>query len=639
MTAPAVAWVGVGSNVGKVTTGDIDTNWTGSLAVDTVNFVEGTASLGEKVSAATIEVYTVDATDVTGEPFDFSSGGGNEGDHVFGFLNIFAAWDTIANGGFGLSLAEGNATTDATGTWYVGPQAGYLGGWASYVIDPTNDFDNVVAGTPVWTLAGNPAQLNAVDGFGCRWKTTVTITGNTNNAFVDSISVGEGYRATLGDAGSAEVVFQDYIDFEDTVSTGRFGGLRAISGLLLAKCKLYVGALSGATNTEMIDSGFTVVWEQQVLSDGVTSAVAAGFYEFGASQGTGTTDITLSDGTLAAKSPHDVVVSLSGINGVTITTVALDRGRTVALDDACSWNDSSITNTGLITLGGATFSGNTLSGSTVAADASAMIWDFNADPNGELDDITITKGAAAHHAIEFGTTAPLTMTLTGWTTSGFNAADANNDSTFLFADRGSDVTWTLNVVGGVGNFSFKKVRSGDTVNIVIDPVATLVHVDDNEGVDLQSARVYLTASDGLGPLPYQDSVTITRATTVATVAHTAHGMETGDKVVIKGITDKTEDNNGTHAITWIDANSYSYVTDNSGSTSYTGTIVSTWVSLDEDTDVNGDATVSKTFTGDQNVTGRVRKSTASPRFKTFDIAGTISSSAGLTINVQLILDE
>ena len=144
MTAPSVAWFGVGSNAGKVVACNADTGWDGSLTVDTVNFVEGTASLGEKVSATTVALYTVNTTDVVGEPFAFSSGGGNDGDHIFAWLNIFATWDTLAAGGFGIRVAD-DLATDSLGTWYVGPQVGYLGGWASYVINPSAAFDAVVA--------------------------------------------------------------------------------------------------------------------------------------------------------------------------------------------------------------------------------------------------------------------------------------------------------------------------------------------------------------------------------------------------------------------------------------------------------------------------------------------------------------
>jgi hypothetical protein len=180
---------------------------------------------------------------------------------------------------------------------------------------------------------------------------------------------------------------------------------------------------------------------------------------------------------------------------------------------------------------------------------------------------------------------------------------------------------------------------GGTITYTSAAVTALVHVEDPDAVDLQNARVYLHALDGTGPLPFQDSVTISRSTTTATVTHTAHGMITGDKVVIKGITDKTEDNNGVKTITVTGVNTYTYVTTDAGSTSYTGAIVSTWVAIEELTDVTGDADIVRSFSADQPVEGRVVMSTNSPRYKPFDIAGTISQTDGLTINVQMILDE
>lgn len=633
MTAPAVAWFGVGSNVGKVVAADADNGWDGSLNVDTINKVEGSASLGEKVSNTTIELYTVNTTDVVGEPFDFSASGGNDGDHIFGWLNIFAAWDTLTNGGFGLRVAD-DLATDSLGTWYVGPQPGYLGGWANYVINPAADFDGVVAGTATWTTTGNPAQLSGVDGFGCRWKVTVSITGNTDNAFVDCISVGQGYRLTLGDGVSTEGTFQDLIDFEEGAS-GRFGGLTARGGILFAKCKIAIGAASGATDTEMIDSGFTVVWEPQVLSDGTSSAVAVGFYELRGDQDTGTTDITLSDGSLAAKSPHDVVVDLSGLNSATLTAVALDRGRSVLLDDAVSWTDSSITNTGLVTLGGATFSGCTLSGGTMAdaVDESQMLWNFNADPNGELDGITVTKGANAHHALEFGASAPLTMTLTNWTTVSFNAVDGNNDSTFYFADRGSDVTWTLNIVGGSGSFSFKKARAGDTVNIVEDPVTlTVTATGAADGLAVEGARVLVLAGTDFES---GASVGITRSGSTATVSHTGHGFETGNDVRIRDATQN--EYNGIHSITVTGANAYTYTVSGTPATPATGSPVSSLVIINALTNASGVVSDTRAWAADQAFRGIARRGGANPRVSQ-PLSGTIDSAAGASIPAPMSED-
>ena len=54
-------------------------------------------------------------------------------------------------------------------------------------------------------------------------------------------------------------------------------------------------------------------------------------------------------------------------------------------------------------------------------------------------------------------------------------------------------------------------------------VFSLINVKDNDGVNLQSARVYLAAEDGAGDLPFGAAVTrITRASTTATVKQTSH---------------------------------------------------------------------------------------------------------------------
>ncbi len=211
---------------------------------------------------------------------------------------------------------------------------------------------------------------------------------------------------------------------------------------------------------------------------------------------------------------------------------------------------------------------------------------------------------------------------------------------FKFDDTTGNIT--LNLVNCTHDGSGFTVddRAGCTVTVVIDPVTTSVNVKDENSANLQNARVYLKAADGTGPLPYQDSVTITRSGTVATVSHTAHGMEVGDKFSLKGITDKTEDNNGVQTVATVPgANSYTYTTTDSGSTNYTGSITSTWVALEGLTDASGNISLSKTYSSNQPVDGWVRKSTSGTRYKSFDIAGTINSSSGLAINVKMVVDQ
>ena len=126
---------------------------------------------------------------------------------------------------------------------------------------------------------------------------------------------------------------------------------------------------------------------------------------------------------------------------------------------------------------------------TVAADAAAVIWNVATNPSGLLDDMTFSKGSAAHHAIEFGASAPTTIGLVGHSYSGFNAANEQNDSTLVFADKGSDTTWTVNISGG-DTPSYKRRRGGDTVNIVASVTVTLTGL-----VPGTEVRVYDTSDD------------------------------------------------------------------------------------------------------------------------------------------------
>jgi hypothetical protein len=499
MTAPAVAWMGIGSNVGKVHTCEaVSTNWTAysgsiSVSVNTTNFIGGASSLSEKCSNTTKEGYTVDTTDIVGEPFDFSASGGNDGDHIFAWLTAYESWDTISNGGYGIIVAD-DLATDSIGLWHVGPQANFLGGWRSYVINPSADFNSVTAGTAVWTTTGNPAQLSGVDGFGCRWKITASITGNIDNTFVDNIVVGQGYEIILGDAGSTEGVFADFITFEDNTSTGRFGGVRAVSGIVFAQSKLIIGDISGASNTEFIDTGFTVVWEQNTLSDGTSSAVAAGFYELRFTQDTGTTDVTLTQGTLSAIAPHTVDLNFSGINSATLTQVNVDRGGAISLDSAVTWTNSTIKNSGLITAGGATLTGCDVSGYTGAADSSSLLWNTAGDPNGELDNMSFTKtSGVTHHAIEFGSTAPVSITLTGITFTDFNASNAQNDSTLHFTD-GSGKNYTVNVNGG--STPSYKVAGTSTVSVVNSQPIVVSGVTEGTAITVHADETLGTRSKG-----------------------------------------------------------------------------------------------------------------------------------------------
>lgn len=586
----------------------------GGSASTTATFLSGTSAQGRKFTGAKGFAYQVNASGT-----DLSTS--------------IVVVRFLVNGGLGATLAGGGAsirmedTSGNTSDWYVAGSDTYNGGWFEAVVDTANAES---------ANSGTAATLTAIQYVGVLVNAAAS-SGGDPNVYVDEVLSMPNTGLTL--AGNTTSLFSELADWDDT---SLYGVISRKAGIVFSKCPLILAP--DASNHSSTDE--VIVLEEPIYEDGtnIDSALTL--------QGLSSTDVDTTTFIRVVSICEDNV-DITGTNA----DKKLDFGGATDIDSDSGtfkgfngtdtdlngsnfiWDGTTFLNCDGITPVGAPSLKNTFfRGSTVAADGSALIWNTNTDPDGELDGAFFSKGTNAHHAMELGTSCPLTITLRDWEVTGFSATDGNNDSTFYTADTGSDVTWTINIVGGTGNFTFKKARATDTVNIVIDPVTTTFTITDSSGTVLSSARVYAVASDGTGPLPYEDSVTISRSTTTATVTHTAHGLSTGNKVLLEGITDKTEDN-GVQTITVTGTNSYTYTTTDSGSTSYTGTITSTGVVFEELSDVGGQVTDTRTFTSSQPITGWVRKSSTSPYYRQAGISATISNTAGLTQTIQLISDE
>jgi len=270
--------------------------------------------------------------------------------------------------------------------------------------------------------------------------------------------------------------------------------------------------------------------------------------------------------------------------------------------------------------------------SRVAADTSAVVWNVNTDTDGYLDDMYFSKGTNAHHAIELGTSSPTEVTLRGITFSGFNGSNAQNDSVIHVKRTTGAVV--INASGCNGTVSYK--TDGATVSVVSDPVTITITVQEVDGTKIQSARVLLTASDGTGPFPFEETVTIDNTGTTATVTHTGHGMTTNDKVLIEGASLAL--NNGVFSITYVSDNSYTYTMSSDPGGDPTGTIKATFVAVSGETNSSGIATASRVYSADQPVVGWARKASSAPYYKTGLISGVVDSTTGYSATVLMIED-
>ena len=435
--------------------------------------------------------------------------------------------DTEANGGLELLMYDG--TTQAYQTIFSSDD--YFGGWFNAVID-CNLYTTL-------TLAN-------VQRWGVRVNYTSTAK-NIDNVWIDYIRYLDGYYLTGGSSSDAITLLDVATADRGTTTLYGYGIILETEGVYLAYGTVQLG--NGTTTTYFEMDGEVLIFTDQPVADGLYAING---------NGSGA-DILITGSTLktagtSANTRFDFDMSTDSPGTVEVTNNVFQRGGVFTFASGQTITGNTFTDCQQITPNGADMTGSSISFYEGTADTAALVWNVATDPDGYLDDMSFTKGTASTHAIEFGSTSPSSITLRNCTFSGYNASDSQTDSTFYISDSNTGNSYTINCVGCSGNVTYKS--AGASVSIVSDPVTVKVTVTDASGTLINSARVFLRASDGTGPFPYQDSVTIVNNGVIATVSHTSHGLATNDKVEIRGAS--LAINNGVHQITKINDNSYSY---------------------------------------------------------------------------------
>lgn len=288
--------------------------------------------------------------------------------------------------------------------------------------------------------------------------------------------------------------------------------------------------------------------------------------------------------------------------------------------------------------------GSSITGPATWDDVDAVIF---ADTGVDVDGSTF-KNPNGNHALEM-TAGAMDIedmrfeSYTGKHAILIDTAGTYNFSNVYFDESGTNEVETTHASGVVTI----NITNGGTVPGVTVTGAGTVEVNNNVTVKVtvkdasaltvvSGARVLLHADTG-GSLPFEDSVTITRSGSTATVTHTAHGLKTGDKVWIKGANE--QEYNGVFSITVATVNTYTYTVTGTPSTPATGTIDATYVILDGTTDGTGVIqTTTFNYSAAQPVAGKVRKGTATPRYKEAPLTGSVSAS-GFDATAFVVGDE
>ena len=602
MAAPAYATDIVDINASAETV----TSWSAlggggaGLAADPDFAIQPTNSLTKQVSNA-----------LKGMVYEFGSTRTQAtNDHIYQWIYATTPGllNTLALGGMRVSVGTSDT---ALNEYYIRGAAEYAeGGW---VCEPVR-YDSAVTPSPGRQL-GTPGS--APSSFGGQIFTTATV--KAVNFGLDVSYEGSTIEITAGELADPATLTKLLTYTYD--STRRWPVMLPIDGGGALQGKVYWGTAAAACYARdsgqlitFVDTPHSLADLTEVIHANATSDqifTAMNFLALG----------TFNRGKFTVLNDAAVDYSDSTFKGID-TFVA---GGTGTVLDGCVFDGCNE-----VTGAGASFLGAQFLTPTVAADSYALLYNEAVDPDGELDGSTFSKGTASHHAIEFGTVAPTTMTLRGIDFTGFSGTTTAAALNFL---RTTGAT-TVNLVGCTGTIT-AQVTGSHTVSFIIDPVTISVHVQNiTTGADIASARVYLLATT-VGPLPWEDTVTITRTTTTAFVAHTGHGLATNQWVKIEGAVQ--EEYNGGKQITVTNVNEYTYTVSGSPTSPATGTIDSTAIVIFGVTDVNGDISDLRSYSSDQGFAGWIRKS-SNPYFKASPVSGTISSTDGLPITVGLIPD-
>lgn len=477
-----------------------------------------------------------------------------------------------ASGGFQICVGSGLGDFDA---WYVGgvDKSPYpYGGWVCNVANTTVTPDGT-AGTPTATeqYIGSAVYVN-----------TGSSKGEVHNC--DVIRYGRGSAIfQFGEAANYATI-AGFATQNDN-SSNRWGLIQEVSGGYLWKGRMQLGTSTNAVDFRDSSRNIFVQWTPKVTVNFnlIECINASSNIEMTGFTFTCLDTTTASQGRFLMTDQCDV--SMDGCTFVDMDTFVFDKGGTKTV----SVTDSVFRRCALITSGGGTFTGCTFDnptgaiGVTASSPANAALISastFNSDGTGNGLEVT---GTAAN------------FTLTNVNFNGYDTANpgtAANKAIYINIASG---TVNLTISGGSGVTADHHVRTaGATVNVLTGAVNVTVKAVDDNGDPIQSAFAHLRASNATGPFPYQETVTISRSGTTATVTHTGHGMASNDKVLLRGISNKAEDDT-VHQITVTGANAYTYTTTDAGPTTYNGTAFV--VDGQDETSYDNSPTTEGTFAG------------------------------------------
>lgn len=368
------------------------------------------------------------------------------------------AVDSYANGG--LRVMVGSALNNFKAWTVGGNDKGFYpyGGWQNHAVNTTVSADFTVTGT------GSEQYIGAAV------KSTAAI-GKGNPHAVDAVRYGRGSSIfQSGDLANGYCTFLGFTNTDET-NTNRWGLARKIPGGFLWKGRMQLG--TSGTAVDFRDANASVVWDE-------TPKVTANFNLIEVNHASSRIDwtnvihkctSTVSRTRLLCNADADLNWDLCQF---------FDMGSLTFGGTTGYCTNATFSNCGQVTPAGANLSGSKFLGYEGTADTSYLIWNYNGSTSGKLDSCQFTKGTAATHAIEIGTSVPDAIGLVGVLFTSYGANETTSSAIHNKRTANTIASYAeANSDGYVSLYSGSTTRVGQSFTT------------GGSGVDLSAVRFYL----------------------------------------------------------------------------------------------------------------------------------------------------
>lgn len=493
-------------------------------------------------------------------------------------------------GGLGIFMESRTPSSSVYTLWYFYGSDNYNGGWKRLVLDPNK--------TASISNGGGVFDPGAVRYFGAFAETVAT--AKFDNFVIDQCARGKGIIVT--GTSTVDALFSDLLSDETSNRRGVITSLNDSGTSIELNGGLVLGDTS-ATSSDLSDINSKIFLAEPQYYNGtaVVASVPIDFFGVSVVGGTGTNTINFGE----------PVGSAGGRNGISIvgnSTYNFNIDFSDGNVETNNWYGCSLENlTGTLSFDTAAhvFQGNTLSG------CAGINFVNGSNPTGctfvQSGLVDLNNSATLTNCIITESTA----------TSSLQTSSLDNVSGSFTSDGSNHAVEITGIISTNTTMNWDASLSNYDAGSTGDPVTT---------TSTGNEAILCNVASGI-----KLTINVASGASIPSVRNTG----TGTVAVVAGqVTLTVTVQDFANSSTKLE-NARVYVVAAAGGGLAEGTVI-----IDKAlTDVNGQVSDTRSYSGNQPITGRVRYTNFPPYYKTANIVGTVSSTAGLNLTVQMIKDQ